>query len=154
MCAKRTEILRESDITERDARVHFFRFAARLTPQEASARLGDEEFVEAAEIPEKFHPTSQERTMDDAQLKWERDEAWRKQAFIEEWKEEWIKGWIVGWREGWREGRRQGKSIAAIQILQDSLGIPQTSVEDLAKRSLEELRELETELERQLASRD
>ena len=125
---------------------HFFRFAARLTPQEVSARLGDEEFAEAAEVLEHINRTPRERTMYDARLKMERDTAaCVLQARIE--------GREEGLEEGREEGREEGQSIGAIRVLQDILGVAQTSVDELKKKTLEELRDLEHALRGQLQNR-
>jgi len=143
LCAKRTDILRASDITEREARVHFFRFAARLTPQEVSARLGDEEFVEAAEILEHINRTPRERTMYDARLKMERDTA----ACL-------LQARIEGVEEGRQKWLAKGKSIGKILAMQSFLGVSQSPEEVLAAKEIGELRDLETELLHRLQSRD
>ena len=55
--------------------------------------------------------------------------------------------------EGVEEGREEGQSIGAIRVLQDILGVAQTSVDELKKKTLEELRDLEHALRGQLLNR-
>ena len=113
---------------------YFLRFAPTSTVAEIVARLGDEEFIEAAGVLEMIAKTPNERRAYDARLKFQRDEAARLlQAQL--------------------NGRLEGEQIGKIRVLQEVLGISKVPDVDLDQMDLKELEALAADLQSQLRVR-
>jgi predicted transposase/invertase (TIGR01784 family) len=117
---------------------YFFRQAAELTPQQLADRLGDEVFDEAAGVLEMIARSPRERELYEARLKMQRDEQSRIEAAEE---------------RGEARGRSEGRLIGRVQLLQTLLGLPESSDADLAIRTIDQLAQLESDLQRQLRER-
>jgi predicted transposase YdaD len=109
---------------------------------EIVARLGDEEFIEAAGVLEMIAKTPNERNAYDARLKFRRDETARL-----------LQAQLDGKLEGRLEGRLEGEQIGKIRVLQELLGISKMPDVDLDKMDLTALEALAADLQSQLPVR-
>ncbi len=76
------------------------------------------------------------------------DERWRQESAVEAVKE----AFATGVHEGEAKGRTEGE-IRLIQTLQSLLQVPQTPVDELRQRTLEDLQSITTELQELLRKR-
>ncbi|MBS0264789.1 MAG: hypothetical protein JSS02_22835 [Planctomycetes bacterium] len=89
---------------------------------------------------------SRERLMEEARLKFERDQIWRLKAAKDEGRDE-------GWAEGWAEGIQLGELAGQIHVLQRVLGLSESTMSDLAALDIAQLTKLAAELQAQLKNR-
>ncbi|RPI90622.1 MAG: hypothetical protein EHM42_01090 [Planctomycetaceae bacterium] len=94
--------------------------------------------------------TPRERELYESRLKMERDEAARLELAMAEGV---AKGRAEGRVEGRTEGRVEGAYAGRIQILQQLLGLPESSPQDLAAMGIEKMSELAERLQAQLRAR-
>jgi predicted transposase/invertase (TIGR01784 family) len=126
---------------------YFLRQATGSSPQQLVDRLGEEVFAEAAGVLEMIAKSPRERELYEARLKMQRDEQSRIDAATDQARAE-------GQAQGRVEGLSAGRLIGRIQVLQDLLGLPESSDKELASQSLDQLAAIERELERQRQERD
>jgi flagellar biosynthesis/type III secretory pathway protein FliH len=92
--------------------------------------------------------------MYDQREKAERDHQWRLEgalnAGLEQGREQ---GRVQGLEQGREEGRRQGVVAGKIQVMQQLLGEPERSLDDLLQQPLQELTRLLAELQERLRVR-
>ena len=139
--------------------IYFLRFATISTAAELSARLVDDEFAEAVGVLEMISKTQEERMLYQARLKFQRDERARL-TFAEQ--EGRAKGEAEGRAEGRTEGRTEGRvegeargeQIGRIRILQQLLGLQESSNEELAAMDLSALEAMAAELQGKLPSKN
>lgn len=141
----------QSGTTALEKWVYFFRFADTLTVKEIQEQLADPVFAEAAGVLEMIAQTPQEKMLYEARMKRERDEIWKLQSALAEGIE---KGRAEGIEKGIEQGIEKGRATGRIQILQQLLGLPVSSSEQLTPLPLEQLAELESRLQRQIATRE
>ena len=79
-------------------------------------------------------------------LKLQRDESARLQRALMEGRRE-------GRREAREEGRREGRTLGRILLLQELLGLPASTSEELAAWNIDQLNNLADDLQRQLKAR-
>ena len=83
-------------------------------------------------------------------LKFQRDEEARlRKAELDGFE----KGRQEGRQEGWREGREEGREEGRIQLLQQILGLPESTHDDLAALDSSQLSELESQLLQQIRNK-
>jgi hypothetical protein len=121
----------------------FLRNAEMLTPDDVERLFPDQEIVEAAGVLEMISQTPEERRMYDARLKFQRDQ----HAFVEEAVEEAVE-------KARAQALREGVLIGQIQALQQILGLPQSTFEDVSIYSNPELVEIRDQLQIQLRDRN
>ena len=80
------------------------------------------------------------------------DERWRQESAVEAVKEAFATGVHEGEAKGEAKGRTEGE-IRLIQTLQSLLQVPQTPVDELRQRTLEDLQSITTELQELLRKR-
>jgi len=90
--------------------------------------------------------TPEQRLLYNARLKFQRDEESRLRHARQE-------GEARGRQEGWQEGEARGLQIGRIPLLQEMLGQPPSTVEELAGCSHAQLNDMAEQLQRQLHSR-
>ena len=121
---------------------YFFRFAERLSPEEIARHLVDVEFMEAAGVLEMIAKTPRDRDLYESRLKMERDAA--ATAAIRERR---------GLAEGRAEGMERGEYAGRIRVLQQVLGLPQSSTSELVSLEIEHLSKLANDLQNRLHER-
>ena len=114
--------------------LYFFCRADESTAEELTARLPDPVFAEATGVLEMIAKNPEERRLYNERLKMERDERARNLQARE-------------------EGLQEGTMIGRVQLLQELNGLSCQSADELARLGGEELRVLETELQRRLRGR-
>ena len=112
--------------------------ADKLTTQEITHLFPEEEFTEAAGVLDMIAQTPEEFLEYNLRLKYQRDESARMQRAL-----------VEGREEGRREGRTQGR----ILLLQELLGLPASTSEELAAWNTDQLNNLAEDLQRQLKAR-
>lgn len=109
---------------------YFLRFASTSTPAELVDWLADEEFSEATGVLEMISKTPNERALYQSRLKFQRDE-----------------------RARMLNARQEGVQIGTIRMLQQVLGVSESSIEELGQLDLATLESLAADLQSQLPSR-
>ncbi|MCC9604080.1 Rpn family recombination-promoting nuclease/putative transposase [Stieleria sp. JC731] len=122
--------------------MHFFRFAAKSTPEELHRQLHDPVFTEAIGVLEMIAKNPEERRFYESRLKMQRDEEARLEAAREQ-----------GIEQGVEQGVEQGEVIGRVRVLQSLAGVEESTVEQLRNKSLEELSEMAANLKQQLRDR-
>jgi flagellar biosynthesis/type III secretory pathway protein FliH len=125
---------------------YFLQHAEQLTQSDISRLFPDEEIAEAAGVLEMISQTPEQRLLYNARLKFQRDEESRLRHARQE-------GESRGRQEGWQEGEARGLQIGRIPLLQEMLGQPPSTVEELAGCSHAQLNDMAEQLQRQLHSR-
>ena len=121
---------------------YFLRNAEKLTPEEIRRLFPDEEIAEAAGVLEMISQTPEQLMFYNARLKFQRDEEARL-----------IQARLEGEARGRQEGRQEGVIVGRVLLLQQLLGIRQSTVDDFSGYDVAQLTELEAELQRQLRDR-
>jgi predicted transposase/invertase (TIGR01784 family) len=143
--------------------LYFLRFASTSTATELKAWLPDQEFTEATRVLEMIANNPEDRMLYEARLKFQRDERARmifaEQKGREEGLEEGLEigreeGLKEGLEEGLEKGREEGEQIGRIRLLQQLLGISESSREQLAQFDLAALEAKAADLQSQLRSRE
>ena len=124
----------------------FLLFADQYEPQRLRELLPDIEFQEAITIIEKIADKTEDRTMYDQREKAERDHQWLLEGMLDAGREE-------GLQKGRQKGRQQGAVPGKIQALQQHLGEPEESLDELLQLPSEELFDLLSELQARLRAR-
>ena len=109
---------------------YFLRNAVQLTQSEVSQLIPDEEIAEAAGVLEMISQTPAQRLLYEARLKFQRDEESKL-------------------RQARQEGRQEGR----ILVLQDLLGMRQSTTTELAEYDEAQLHDMAEQLQNQLRSR-
>ena len=117
----------------------FLRRAKELSPGELIERLGESTFAEAAGILEMIAKSPKDRDLYEARLKLQRDEQSRIDAARD---------------QSRAEGRAEGEVTGLIKFLQRQLGVPVAQPDELAAKSIDDLRSMLSELERQFDERN
>ncbi len=128
----------------------FFQRAGELTPDELTARLPNPVFREATGILEMIARDPQQRSLYNQRLKMQMDEKARLQAAIAEGE---ARGQAIGEARGEARGREQGQAMGRVRLLEQLLGLPESSPEVLEQQSLSELAATEADLQRRLRER-
>jgi predicted transposase/invertase (TIGR01784 family) len=140
----------------------FLLFADQYEPRRLRELLPEVEFQEAITIVEQIACKTEDRTMYDQREKAERDHQWRLEgalnAGLEQGREQGRvqgleQGRVQGLEQGREEGRRQGVVAGKIQVMQQLLGEPERSLDDLLQQPLQELTRLLAELQERLRVR-
>ena len=155
-------------VTERWA--YFLRNAEQLTPNDITRLFPDQEIAEAAGVLEMISQTTVQQLLYDARLKFQRDEAGRlEQAIADGLSEGRQQGLEAGRQEGMQQGLEEGRQdgrqegiqkglqegvlFGRITLLQQLLGIPQSTLEELSGYDEARLSELAEQLQQQLRTR-
>ena len=117
---------------------YFLQNADKLTPEEIRRLFPDEEIAEAAGVLEMISQTPEQLMFYNARLKFQRDEEARLRK---------------AQQDGFREGEYRGLKLGRITLLQQLLGIPQSTMDEFAGCDASQLSELEDQLQRQLRAR-
>jgi predicted transposase/invertase (TIGR01784 family) len=120
----------------------FLRDADKLTTEQIRQLFPDKEFAEAAGVLEMIAKTPEERMEYEARLKYRRDQAGRRQQALMEGRE-------LGLVEGRAEGRQEGR----ITLMQEILGLPTSTPDELAACDASQLNQLAANLQQQLKAR-
>ncbi len=144
----------------------FLRNAEQLTPNEISRLFPDREIAEAAGVLEMISRTPEQRLLYNARLKFQRDDAARLQKAhedalaegLQEGLQEGIQkglqeGLQEGLQKGLQKGRQEGVLVGRITLLQQLLGVPQSTLEELAGYDEARLNDLAEQLQHQLQPR-
>ena len=148
--------------TERWA--YFLRNAEQLTPNDITRLFPDREIAEAAGVLEMISMTAEEKQRYVARLKSRRDAYARMEdekarrideaARLEKALAEGLaQGIAKGTADGLQEGRQEGVLIGRITLLQQLLGVPQSTLEELSGCDEARLNELSDQLQQQLRTR-
>ena len=137
---------------------YFMLNADKLTLEDVKQTFSDREFTEAAGVLEMISQNPEQQMRYDARLKFQRDEAARlelvREEALREGEEKGIeKGIEKGRVEGESKGRREGELLGQIKLLQQLLGVPESTREELLSNDEARLKELSEELQRQLRTR-
>jgi flagellar biosynthesis/type III secretory pathway protein FliH len=114
---------------------YFLRHAASLDTERMPATMSDPPVMKAMEVLMKLSQSAIERDRYENRLKWERDVSVMKRDARE---------------EGLKEGEEKGRLEGSIALSQRLLKQPPTPTEQLSQMSLDDLRRLAEDLERQL----
>lgn len=117
---------------------YFLQHAEQLTQSDISRLFPDEEIAEAAGVLEMISQTPEQRLLYNARLKFQRDEESRLRNARQ---------------EGRQEGEARGLQIGRIPLLQEMLGQPPSTVEELAGYSDAQLNDMAEQLQHELRSR-
>lgn len=139
LCVTR-ETVHDATPTERWA--YFLRHAEQLTSDEIIRMFPDQEIAEAAGVLEMISRTPEQIRLYNARIKFQRDDAARLEYALTE-----------GRQQGIQEGRQQGLLMGRITLLQQLLGAPQSTPDELSRHSETELNELIEQLQQQLRTR-
>ncbi len=129
---------------------YFLRNAEQLSQTEIRRLFPDEEIVEAAGVLEMISQTPAQRWLYFARQKFQLDAAARLQKAREDGL---LEGRQEGVREGEAKGLQEGVVVGRILLLQQLLGIPQSTVDELSRSDASELAGMEEQLQRQLRAR-
>lgn len=124
----------------------FLRYGETLMPDEVRQMFPDPEIAEAAGVLEMISQTPEQSDLYEARLKFHRDEAARLEYARDQGRQE-------GRVEGRDEGRVEGRAEGRISILQELLGIPQSTPDELSEYDDAQLRALEERLRSELRAR-
>lgn len=130
--------------TERWA--YFLGNAEHLTQEDIRRLFPDEEIAEAAGVLKMISQTPENRYLYEARLKAQRDEESRMRKALQD-------GLEKGREEGRSEGLQEGVRAGRILLLQQILGLPESTLEQLAACDSAWLSELEEKLQQQLRLR-
>ena len=130
---------------------YFLRNATNLDREEIERLLPDIPFLEAAGVLEMIARSPRERELYKARLKLARDEEARLRGAREA---GWSEGAAEGRKEGRKEGVERGRLFGRIELLQQLLERPITSVEDLQAMSTSDLQQRLEALQAELRSRE
>ena len=108
----------------------FLRFSQASTVEQIRSRLDDDIFVTAAGVLQMISKSPQERMLYNARMKMQRDEASRL-LYAE--REGIAKGEAKGKAIGEANGKAIGEQIGAVRLLQQLLGLPETTEDVLSE---------------------
>ena len=117
--------------------------AEHLSEADVGRLFPDEEIAEAAGVLSMIHQTPEARMRYDARLKFQRDEESRLRRAKQE-------GLAEGIERGIEQGIERGHLCGRISVLQQLLGLPESTVEQFTELTVLQLRELECTLQQQL----
>lgn len=120
----------------------FFRFAQASTVEQIRSCLDDDVFVTAAGVLQMISKSPQERMLYNARMKMQRDEASRLLYAERE-----------GVAKGEAKGRAIGEQIGAVRLLQQLLGLPETTEDVLSEMSSDSRDAIIADLKSQLKER-
>ena len=130
------------------------RNADHLDPELIRRLLPEPEFVEALGVLEMIARTPEQQMRYDARRKFQMDEAARLEYAKEQGRTEGRReGEQIGQVRGEQIGQARGEQIGQIRLLEQILGLPQTTSEALAKLGSDELAATTNDLRRQLRER-
>ena len=124
----------------------FLRDADKLTKEQIIQLFPDKEFAEAAGVLEMIAKTPEERMEYEARLKYRRDQAGRRQQAL-------MEGHQQGLAEGRLEGLAKGWQAGQITLMQELLGLPTSTPDELAACEASQLNQLVADLQQQLKAR-
>ena len=107
---------------------YFLRYGKDLTPDEIREFLFDPVFIEAAEVLQMIAQSPSERALYEARLKLETDQVWKLQEAKDEGRDE---GFVLGIQRGEYRGK--------IRLLQNILGLPESSEGELEAMDIGQL---------------
>ena len=120
----------------------FLRNAEQLTSNEVTRMFPDQEFAEAAGVLEMISHTPEQNRLYNARLKFQRDDAARLEQALAD-----------GLQQGLQQGLQKGALVGRIALLQQLLGVPQSTLEELSGCNEAHLNELSEQLQQQLRTR-
>ena len=163
-----------SNATPTERWAYFLRNAAQLSPNEIARLFPDKEITEAAGVLEMISRTPEQTRLYNARLKFQRDDAARLEYALTEGRQRGVQeglevgrqvgmqegrqagmqeGRQAGMQEGRQEGRQQGVLIGRITLLQQLLGIPESSLDELSGQAEAQLTEMLNQLQQQIRNR-
>lgn len=125
---------------------YFLRYAEQLTQGEISRLFPDQEIAEAAGVLAMISQSDAQRLLYNARLKFQRDEESRLRGARDEARKE-------GRQEGRQQGRQEGVIVGRILLLQQLLGLRESTVDDFSGIDASQLSTLEEQLQQQLRAR-
>ncbi len=123
--------------------LYLFTHAAAMEPEQLSDLLGDDPFREAIGVLQMISKSPEDYQYYEDRLKFLRDEQGKLLAAKQE-----------GEQLGLAKGREEGKLAGKIQTLQELLGDPVTTDDELLSRDPETLKTVFTDLQARLRRRD
>jgi len=134
--------------------VYFLQRASELTPQQVADRLCDEVFTEAAGVLEMIARSPRERELYEARLKMQRDEQSRIAAAKDQGHATGLEeGLEKGREEGREEGLEKGRLVGRVQLLENLLGLSESSSVELNSQTLAALSQMASDLQQRLRER-
>ena len=138
------------DATPIERWAFFLTNAEHLTDDDVCRLFPDREIAEAAGVLKMISQSPEDQLFYFGRLKFQRDEEARlRKAELDGFE----KGRQEGRQEGWREGREEGREEGRIQLLQQILGLPESTHDDLAALDSSQLSELESQLLQQIRNK-